>query len=157
MKAGGNMVIGGGEFAASAYSNDVDSCTGTGENLYLGADSVTRIYSNGNTIANRKTWTFGSDGSTTLPEALSLANGGTGATSRLAAAKVLTNENVGSSPAYFITMTSSWGKFGYSSVADAKTALGLGGIQTRPNYTYSTTDLTAGTSALDTGKLYFVY
>lgn len=26
-----------------------------------------------------------------------------------------------------------------------------------PAYTYSTTDLTAGTSALETGKLYFVY
>jgi hypothetical protein len=26
-----------------------------------------------------------------------------------------------------------------------------------PAYTYSTTDLTAGTSQLETGKLYFVY
>ena len=26
-----------------------------------------------------------------------------------------------------------------------------------PSYTYGTTDLTAGTSALETGKLYFVY
>ena len=32
-----------------------------------------------------------------------------------------------------------------------------GGIQIRPDYQVSTTDLTAGTSSLATGKLYFVY
>ena len=33
----------------------------------------------------------------------------------------------------------------------------LGGIQVRPDYTISTTDLTDGSSALETGKLYFYY
>jgi len=33
----------------------------------------------------------------------------------------------------------------------------LGGIEVRPDYTASTTDLTPGTSLLDTGRLYFVY
>ena len=33
----------------------------------------------------------------------------------------------------------------------------LGGIQIRPDYTISTTDLTDGSSSLETGKLYFVY
>lgn len=32
-----------------------------------------------------------------------------------------------------------------------------GGIQVRPDYTYSTTDLTDGSSSLTTGKLYFYY
>lgn len=32
-----------------------------------------------------------------------------------------------------------------------------GGIQVRPDYTYSTTDLTDGSSSLATGKLYFYY
>ena len=56
---------------------------------------------------------------------VAIANGGTGATTRLNALKNLTNENVGSSANYFLTITSSWGKGGYTSVADAKTVLGL--------------------------------
>ena len=56
---------------------------------------------------------------------LPIAQGGTGATSRLAALKALTNESVGTSANYFLTITSSWGKGGYTSVADAKTVLGL--------------------------------
>lgn len=36
-------------------------------------------------------------------------------------------------------------------------ALKSGLADKAPAYTYSTTDLTAGTSALETGKLYFVY
>ncbi len=36
-------------------------------------------------------------------------------------------------------------------------AADLGGIVVRPDYTISTTDLTDGVSALETGKLYFYY
>lgn len=57
---------------------------------------------------------------------VAIANGGTGATTRLGAVKNLTNENVGTGTQYFLTITSNWGKAGYCSVADAKTALGLG-------------------------------
>lgn len=57
---------------------------------------------------------------------VAIANGGTGATTRLNAVKALTNENVGTSATYFITITDSWGKAGYCSVANAKTVLGLG-------------------------------
>ena len=46
--------------------------------------------------------------------------------SRLNTLKSLTNENVGTSSQYFLTITNSWGKGGYCSVADAKTVLGLG-------------------------------
>ena len=41
--------------------------------------------------------------------------------------------------------------------AAARTALGVSDIGIRPNYQISTTDLTAGTSTLESGKLYFVY
>ena len=80
MKAGGNMIIGGGEFPGSAYNNNIDSCAENTERLYLGSDGAVYIYSNANTIANRKTWIFNNDGSMTLPAPLSIANGGTNAT-----------------------------------------------------------------------------
>ena len=54
-----------------------------------------------------------------------IANGGTGATTRLAAAKNLLNENVGTGANYFLTMTNSFANMGYSSIANAKTMLGL--------------------------------
>ena len=57
---------------------------------------------------------------------VAIANGGTGSTTRLGAAKALTNENIGTSATHFCTLTSNWGKFGYSTVADIKTVLGLG-------------------------------
>ena len=57
---------------------------------------------------------------------VAIAHGGTGATTRLAALQALTNENVSTSAQYFLTITSNWGKGGYTTVADAKTVLGLG-------------------------------
>lgn len=54
---------------------------------------------------------------------LPIAQGGTGATDRLAAAKNLTNEAV-SSPNYVVSLTNSWGKFGYTTMAQLMTALG---------------------------------
>jgi len=56
---------------------------------------------------------------------VAIAHGGTGATDRLNALKALTNENVGTDAQYFLTITNSWGKGGYTSVANAKTVLGL--------------------------------
>lgn len=47
-----------------------------------------------------------------------------GWTTRLEAAKALTNENVGTGAQYFVTLTNSWGKFGYSNTASARTVLG---------------------------------
>ena len=55
-----------------------------------------------------------------------IANGGTGATTRLGAVQNLTNEHVGTDTQYFLTITQNWGKAGYCSVADAKTVLGIG-------------------------------
>ena len=56
---------------------------------------------------------------------VAIANGGTGATTRLNAVKALTSENVGTDTNYFLTITTNWGKAGYCSVANAKTVLGL--------------------------------
>lgn len=47
------------------------------------------------------------------------------ASDRLGTLKALTNENVGTSTQYFLSLTQNWGKGGYCSVADAKTVLGL--------------------------------
>ena len=56
---------------------------------------------------------------------VSIANGGTGATTRLGAVQNLTNENVGTGTEYFLTITTNWGKAGYCSVANAKSVLGV--------------------------------
>ena len=59
-------------------------------------------------------------------DTIGFANGGTGATTRLGAAKALTNENVSTNVEYVVGLTNSWGKFGYVSLADLITKL--------PNY-----------------------
>lgn len=51
--------------------------------------------------------------------------GGTGATSRLAAAKNLTNEAV-SGLQYVVGLTTNWAKFGYSTLQQLRSAAGLG-------------------------------
>lgn len=57
--------------------------------------------------------------------ALPIANGGTGATNRLTAFKNITNQDVGNSAQYFVTLTNNWATAGYSSNANVKTALGM--------------------------------
>lgn len=51
-------------------------------------------------------------------------------TSRLNFAKYLTNQQI-ASPGYFVTLTSSWGSFGYSTPAQARSGLGLGSMATQ--------------------------
>ena len=69
IQSGGNLIIGSGEFANNLYDNDLDSSSNaTGESLYLGSDGTTRIYSNGNTIDNRKTWHYDTAGAINLPD-----------------------------------------------------------------------------------------
>lgn len=57
--------------------------------------------------------------------------------------------------------TADLGSLAYKNKADYSTDIDnaptLGGIQVRPDYTISTTDLTDGVSSLETGKLYFYY
>ena len=58
-----------------------------------------------------------------------MEKGGTGATDRLTALKNLTNENVGATATYFFTLTDGWASGGYSSLADARSALKISKIQ----------------------------
>lgn len=57
---------------------------------------------------------------------VAIANGGTGATTRLNAVKALTNESVGT-PTHFLAITTNYAKAGYTTVAQAKTVLGITG------------------------------
>lgn len=54
---------------------------------------------------------------------VAIAHGGTGATTRLGAAKNLTDETV-PTPGFVVGLTDNWGKFGYTSIANLKTTLG---------------------------------
>ena len=79
---GGNMVIGGGEFATNAYARKNSSnttqvgydniVTTESEKLYLGADTEVQIISNAGSIAtynnnNHKVWKFQTDGTLVAP------------------------------------------------------------------------------------------
>ena len=62
-RPGGNLTIGAGEFADNMKSQDIEGCfSGTGENLHLGADGIVYLYSNANTIADRKCWLINANG-----------------------------------------------------------------------------------------------
>lgn len=65
VRPGGPLVIGGGEYASNRWAEG--DIAATNESARLGADSAVYIESNGNTIANRKTWTFDTSGNLTTP------------------------------------------------------------------------------------------
>lgn len=65
IKPTGNFIAGGGEYAENRYN--LDLAGSTGERAFLGADSEVLIESNGNTIANRRTWRFRTDGQVEAP------------------------------------------------------------------------------------------
>ena len=123
---------------------------GNGDSVYL-AYSVTKanISSGTNSVAKQCLWNAdtgvlsasgGFSGNVTgncsgtaanVTGIVAIANGGTGANTRLKGLQALTNENVGTNAQYFLTITSSWGKGGYSSTANAKTVLGVTGSDRR--------------------------
>lgn len=78
--SGGNMIVGGGESASSIYSNNVDGASDQNENLHLGADGIVYIYSNCNTIGNRKKWKLNTDGTMEAPAPIHVINSGMDAT-----------------------------------------------------------------------------
>lgn len=126
--AGGLTLIGAGEAGRAIVS--AESLVGGSENVVIVADSTVDFYTNCNTIANRVKTSIDTSGNFTgkasnVTGTVAIANGGTGATTRLNAVKALTNESVGTAATFFLTITNSWGKAGYTSVADAKTVLGL--------------------------------
>lgn len=88
---------------------------------------------------------------------VAIANGGTGATTRLGAAQNLTNESV-ASPGYVVGLTQNWGKFGYTTIDQLKTTIGAaaaasGGtaitmVTTGDKYTWNNkSNLTIGTTS----------
>lgn len=80
---------------------------------------------------------------------VAIVNGGTGATTRLDAAKNLTNESV-TSPGWVVGLTNNWGKFGYTSLAELKTAMSLNNVNNTADankrVSFADTAGTAGTA-----------
>ena len=85
---------------------------------------------NNNGWGNWKTFAFTDSNITgtaaNVTGTVAIANGGTGATTRLNAVKNLTNESVGT-PTHFLAITTNYAKAGYTTVAQAKTVLGITG------------------------------
>lgn len=110
---------------------------GTGQTTISGVKSALSL----GTLAEKSTITLTTDVTGALP----VANGGTGSTTAANARTALGVKALG-------TLASLDYTSGY--LTNKPT---LGGIQVRPNYTISTTDLTAGTSELAEGTIYLVY
>ena len=114
--------------AAIAELRNLYADTNTTYGLGTSGNSIT-IVAGGTTTSITAPYATSAGSATTagnVTGTVAIANGGTGATTRLNALKALTNENVGTNATYFLTITDSWGKGGYSSVANVKTVLGLG-------------------------------
>lgn len=80
---------------------------------------------------------------------VAIANGGTGATTRETAVKNLFNANIGSSPSHFLTGTANFGNSGYTSIADAKTALGINATDANPTLAWGTKSKVATVNGVD--------
>ena len=68
IQSGGNMVVGAGEFPQTLYDSGEEDASGTGEHLFLGADSTVRIYTNGGTFNSKKRWYYNTAGQIYLPD-----------------------------------------------------------------------------------------
>lgn len=67
----GMTIVGGGEYPKSKINA---SASNTSEELYLGSDSSVYIETNANTFADRKTFTFNTSGSLTVPNTVTAPN-----------------------------------------------------------------------------------
>ena len=103
------------------------------------ASHTTGTASYASSIAGIKNDTSGT--SSNVTGTVAIAHGGTGATNRLAALRALTEQGVGTNAQYFLTITQNWDQGGFTSVADAKTVLGLKSAA----YTASTDYLSSST------------
>lgn len=110
------------------YSSDTNTSTYT---IQFPKDSGTLALTSSNITGT----------SSNVTGTVAIAHGGTGATTRLSALKALTEQGVGTNAQYFLTITQNWGQGGYTSVADAKTVLGLKSAA----YTASTDYLSSST------------
>lgn len=121
--------------SGSAYNVSVK---GLGSAAYLTAstsataNTVAKRQGNGYLYAVYYNTSCGSEdpGSYTSYAAFIDSNGWLRKSSRLNFAKYLTNQQI-ASPGYFVTLTNSWGSFGYSTPAQARSGLGLGGCATQ--------------------------
>ena len=84
---------------------------------------------------------------------VAIANGGTGATTRLAAIKNLTNENVSTNATHFLGLKSDWSKVGYFTLGEAKTLLGLKSAAYTESSAYATSGHTHSYLPLSGGTL----
>ena len=99
--------------------------------VYVNAGTITQITTNSvltNLGSTTAASTYAASPRPGVTGTLPIANGGTGATTRLAAAKNLTNENI-TSPGYVVSLTQSWANFGYTSINNLKTTLGMPQMQ----------------------------
>lgn len=64
-------------------------------------------------------------GNAAYDNTVSIAHGGTGATTRLNAFKAITNQDVSSNATHFVTFTSNWATAGYSDVSSVKKVLNI--------------------------------
>lgn len=72
---GGTTIISGGEAAQAIVANDIHSAAaGTSENVHVAADNTVYLYSNCNTIANRKEFVFTAAGNLEIPGTLKEGN-----------------------------------------------------------------------------------
>ena len=85
---GGNLLIGGGEFTINALKLNLDSCSSSAENLYLGADTNVNLYTKASVMGTESgttngiyAWKFTNGGKTQLPSPLEVEYGGTGVNS----------------------------------------------------------------------------
>lgn len=159
--------------AFSSNNNSFATVTHTGVAKWLGnantattatsAKSATKLATARTITANLASSAAGSfDGSADITVGvtgtLPIANGGTGLTSapsmlvNLASTTATSPLQASPRPGVTGTLPIANGGTGATTAAAARTALGCA-----PAYTYSTTDLTAGSSALTTGTLYIVY
>lgn len=66
LQAGGNLIMGGGEYADNRYNASLTD--NTGEDTYIGADRHVYIESGGQTISNAMRWQFLNSGNLVLPK-----------------------------------------------------------------------------------------
>ncbi|MBO7696753.1 MAG: tail fiber domain-containing protein [Methanobrevibacter sp.] len=105
-----------------ATKNNIDTQTNTVNKITLPSDVTGTIYTTGNKPSASDVEALALSGGT-MTGAIAFNN----ATTRRNTAKNLGNEAV-SSPAYVIGLTSNWGTYGYTTIAQLKSTFGYGNI-----------------------------
>lgn len=134
-------------FTESSARANIDS----GDTLSTIWGKIKKFFADLSTVAFSGSYTDLSNKPTipTVPSLpLSIANGGTEANTRLGAAKNLTNESV-SSPGWVVGLTANWAKFGYTTLAELKTAMALNNVNNTADANKSVASATKATQDAD--------